>query len=1045
MWFGILGPLEARRGESMIDLGPPKQRAVLAVLLVEANRVVPVERLARLLWDEERPARATGALQVYISGLRQALEPDRPTRMRSGYVVTQAPGYLLRVGPDELDSERFLTLASEGRVRLGQGDAAGARRVLAESLALWRGPALADFADEPFATREIARLEELKAAAVEDRVEADLTLGRHAQAVAELEFLIGEQPRRERLWALLMLALYRSERQSEALQAAARARVLLREELGIEPGPMLRQMEHDILRQAPELGAPVPAVPTTFPPYRPPAPAPAAESAPGTDSSRAGVSSRGLVGRDDELRLFDQRLAEVRSGRGSVVLVSGEPGIGKTRLVEEVVARAADQSTLVVWGACDEGQGAPSFWPWVQVIRGLIAGVDPEVVRPALEPGAGEIAQIVPDVKDLVPDVEPPAAVDPGVARAHLFRAVHGLVTGVAASTPLVVVLEDVHWADLPSLHLMEFVAHRTAASPLLLVPTFRDADPAVGGPLAAVVGGLGGRPSCHRITLGGLSEAECGLFINETVGVTPSPAVAATVYARTDGNPFFVVELARLLSGEDALTGDLAPDVRVPAGVRDVIRERLGRIPAPTRELLGQAAILGRDLDASLLAAAGRIEEDEVAERLDPALASGLLVPAPALRFSHALVQETIQAEMTDAACARAHVRAAAALRVAYGDDRDHAVERAHHLLAAAPDVDLEEAFAAARVAAEVSERRLAYEQAEELLRRALVAVRYLPPSRERTHNELEVCHRLATLLSVTHGYHSDAVAAVWSEARELSRQLGDTPEVLNSIWGLARLTRTRGQFAVSVRFGEELLALAEGSPAPLFALAGHETLGMAALFTGDVGEAERHLVKVTENCGAGAGADLIPVLIPGIACRCYLACARWLAGDAEEADALLANARSVAQLVEHRLTEAITFLYSAKLATMKGCPEEVAHWTDEVARLAADASLGPLETAGDVLAGWADAHLGDPHAGLDRIGRSNTSLRASGWRLAMTYFMWLQADASRAAGRHDLALAAVERGLAEAEATGEHYYEAELCRLAGEVSAAMGRPDVE
>lgn len=1041
MWFGMLGPLEARCGERRIDLGAPKQRAVLALLLIEANRVVPVERLVRVLWDDQPPARSSGALQVYVSGLRRALEPERPARMRSSYVVTQAPGYLLRAGPEEVDAFRFEALAAHGRGLLAGGDAAGARQVLADSLSLWRGPALADLAREPFAAREAARLEELRAAAGEDRIEADLALGHHTRVIAELEFLVGEHPLRERLWALLMRALYRSGRQSEALRAYGRARRILAEELGIQPSLALRQLEEGILRQAPELGWPPPDRNLGALAHRPAA-----------ASGRRGVSNRGLVGRRDELRRFDHRRERLAAGEGSVVLVSGEPGIGKTRLVEELVARAGDPPALVAWGRCEEGEGTPSFWPWVQIIRSLIAGADPEALGRALAPGAGEIAQIAPEVKDLVAGLEPPAAVEAEVARAHLYRAVHALVAGVAASTPLVLAVEDLHWADLPSLRLFEYVAHRAAAGGLLLVATLRDADPAVSGPLAAIVGGLAGHPSTLRMALGGLSAGECGVFITETVGVAPSAEVAATVHAHTGGNPFFVVELARLLSIEGALGRDEGRTLRVPAGVRDVISRRLRRLPAPTRDLLDLAAVLGREVDPALVAVAARIDEDEAAPRLDAAVAAGLLVPAPGSaagqRFSHALVQQTIQSEMAPPARARAHARAAVALRVIHGDDADHAGERAHHLIEGVPVVDPEEACAAALAAAEVAQRRLAYERAGEFLRRALEVTARMPPGRARTHRELDVHHGLARLLSVTEGYQSDAVAAEWHAARELSLRLGDTPEVLDSVWGLARLTRTRAEFTTSVMFGRELLDLAGACPSasPLFAIAGREALGMVALFTGEVGTAVRHLGEMVERADAAIAADRALVLEPSVAGRCYLACARWLVGDAAGAAAMMAEARTVAGAGGHRLTQAVAGLYSAKLATMQAAAEEAVLWTDEVYHLTARGPIGPLEEVAGVLAAWGRARLGDHDGQEARLARAISALGASGWRLAMTYFLWLQADAHLAAGRLERAIATAERGLAEAEATGERYYEAELCRLIGQAVLDAGpRPDRE
>jgi DNA-binding SARP family transcriptional activator len=251
--FGILGPLEVTRDGRVVELGATKQRALLALLLMHANRVVSIDRLVDDLWGPEAPARATNAVQVYVSALRRVLEPDRPTRGTPGLLLTRAPGYLLQIDAEQLDLLRFERLVEDGRQAMEAGDGAGAGTAFAEALSLWRGPALADFAYEPFAEREAARLEELHLRATEERVEADLAVGRHADLVGELDGLVGAAPMRERLTAQLMLALYRCGRQAEALRAYQKLRSVLGEELGIEPSAALQALEEAILLQKPDL------------------------------------------------------------------------------------------------------------------------------------------------------------------------------------------------------------------------------------------------------------------------------------------------------------------------------------------------------------------------------------------------------------------------------------------------------------------------------------------------------------------------------------------------------------------------------------------------------------------------------------------------------------------------------------------------------------------------------------------------------------------------------------------------------------------------
>ena len=421
-----------------MDLGRPKQRALLALLLLHANRPVPVDRVLDLLWGPDVPDRAVGDLQVHVSRLRRALEPDRPTRAPSQVLLSVAGGYLLRVGRDELDADRFEELADRGHRQLVAAEPRQARAALERALALWRGPALAEFAYEPFAQPEAARLEARRTLAHEDLFEAELALGHHAEAVAGLEALLVDNRLRERLWYLLMLALYRSDRQAEALRAFARARAVLGDELGIEPGNALRRLEADILAHAPELdwhpppgrraGRPDPAL---APPGAAAAggacPDPSAPSAPS-----AGPAAAATVPRPWSVAPTSWPSSTTPSPRRAPVgagwcCVSGEAGIGKTRLVSEVASAAAQRGGWTAWGRGTEVEGAPPFWFWSQIIRSFLADGRPDELRRALGPGAADIAKIVPEVAALAGTPALPWPAEPGADRFRLYEGGGGL------------------------------------------------------------------------------------------------------------------------------------------------------------------------------------------------------------------------------------------------------------------------------------------------------------------------------------------------------------------------------------------------------------------------------------------------------------------------------------------------------------------------------------------------------------------------------------------------------------------------------------------
>ena len=320
-----MGPLRWSTADMLVDIPGTKLRALLALLLLHPNQVVSTDRLVDGLWGEAPPKTAPNTLQTHVSHLRSALS-GKGAGENGQLVVTKFPGYLLAVDPEQIDAGRFEHLAEAGRRALDDSAPDEAVVILTEALSLWRGPALADFVFEPFASSEGARLEELRLAVVADRMEAQLALGRHADVAGELRQLVDEHPLRERLWAQLMTALYRCGRQAEALRAFSELRRVLGEELGIEPSHDLQRLEEAILLQKPELEWHPPAMVVertrSVPPVRHNLP----------------VQLTSFVGRETELERVSDALAEAR-----LVTLCGPGGVGKTRLAQVAAGRVLDQ------------------------------------------------------------------------------------------------------------------------------------------------------------------------------------------------------------------------------------------------------------------------------------------------------------------------------------------------------------------------------------------------------------------------------------------------------------------------------------------------------------------------------------------------------------------------------------------------------------------------------------------------------------------------------------------------------------------------------
>jgi DNA-binding SARP family transcriptional activator len=669
--FRVLGPLEVWSEEISLPLGSAKERALLAMLLLSANQTVSRDRLVDGLWGERTPERAAKSIQTYVSRLRKILPP--------AILRTRPPGYVLELQPEQLDLHCFEQLLAAGQRALAEGKAELASALLGEALALWRGSALAEFRSEPFAQGEAARLEELRLSAVEARIEADQALGRHAELVGELESLVAQHPLRERFRAQLMTALYSAGRQAEALAAYQDARRILVEELGIEPGRRLRELEQAILRQDPSLDLHL----------LPAAPAREVAEPAGVDEQAAKRGRGVFVGRERELAALLSALDDAVSGRGRLVLVGGEPGIGKSRLAEELATR--DNRAEVLWGRCWEAGGAPPYWPWVQALRSCVRERGPERLRSELGSGAAEIADLVPELRQLLPDLGVPSAVADRYARFRLFGSIADFLTNASRSRPLMLVLDDLNWADEDTLLLLEFVARELANTHILLIGTYRDIDLSRRHPLSKTLGELARERPFERVLLRGLSHEDVERFIEATCGFVPDRALVRALHTQTEGNPFFVGEVVRLLSEEGALTPDALGtserwSARVPEGVREVIGRRLDHLSRPCNETLTIASAIGRDFTLDqLMRLIDDLPEDRLLEVLEEALAARLIqeLPGTASRyhFTHALIQGTLVDELSLARRARLHARIAEALEELYGSEvESHAAELAHH-----------------------------------------------------------------------------------------------------------------------------------------------------------------------------------------------------------------------------------------------------------------------------------------------------------------------------------------------------------------------------
>jgi DNA-binding SARP family transcriptional activator len=699
--YGILGPIELRAGDRRVPAGGPRQLALLAYLLLHANRAVSNDQLQDALWGDDG-AGALKAVQMAVARLRKTLEPLQPVPA----LRTVSGGYLLTVAPGELDAEAFEAGVAQGRARLGAGDPAGASDAFHAALALWRGPPLAEVAFADFARSEIKRLEELRLGALESRIDADLALGRHAALVGELEQLSAEHPERERTCAQLMLALYRAGRAGDALEAYHRIGTHLAAELGLAPGPALQALHRAIVEQSPSLRLePSGAVAAVDVPAfaLPPAVTAGARAA--------------FVGRDDAVDALTAVFEQASSGARRFVMLSGEPGIGKTRLATELGLRAHSRGAIVLYGRCDEDPLQP-HQPFVEALRHYICNADPTVIAGQVQLISGELRRVVPELAERVPGLAHPLSGDPAGARYRLFEAVAGLLCEAAQHRPLVLVLDDLHWADDATLLLLKYVARYPREARLMIVGTFRDMDVEPGHRLHGLLADLAREQVFERIALRGLDERAVAELVGLHTADRASPELGRRVFEETEGHAFFVVEVLRHLAETGASPEIGERRLPLPEAVRTLIGRRLARLGRETTRVLGTASVLGRAFDFDRLERLCDLGQDALVDALDRAVAAQIVEESSTTvglySFAHALTRDVIHGTLTPTRRALLHRRAATAIEEANAADLEPVLaELASHFEQAGSPSDLEQAIAYGARAGDRAIAVLAYEQA--------------------------------------------------------------------------------------------------------------------------------------------------------------------------------------------------------------------------------------------------------------------------------------------------------------------------------------------
>ncbi len=789
--------VDGRRRES--DLPGRQGRLALAHLALNRPRAVTRERLIAALWGEDAPAGHAQALNVVLSKLRRAL----------------GTGVLENAG------ERAVQLTSEAVVDLDAAQPALDEAFAARDRGDW--PAVVEAAARVTALADAGllpgyeaawledprrRLEELGLQARELRGDAGLALGGAELAHAEraAQELVDMAAFRESGYLLLMRVREAQGNLVEALRVHERLRTLLRDELGVAPGPQVQAMFERLLKA--EAAGPEPApAPVAPPPSAPPPLSP--DAAPAFFATRSGGA---FVGRGTELERLRQFLERANEGRRQLVLLEGEPGIGKTRLAIEFMEACEADGALALYGRCDAETLVP-YQPFVEALRRYVARA-PEQLAPWRAQYGAELGRVVPELAAPGDTQSGPEEEE----RYRLFDAVSEVLNDIARHQPVVLVLDDLHWADKPTLLMLRQMVRAAGGSPLLIVATIRDTErPEV---LVDMLVQLRREHYFDRIELSGLGEEDATALIGEFGPQGMPEHVNRALWEETKGNPFFIEEMVRHLgTTAPSPEGNGQPwPLELPEGIREVIGRRLATLSERTSQVLTTAAVMGREFRVDVLETVGPLSEDELDEVVEEAVGAHVIAEVPGVygrcSFTHALIRQTLYDGLTATRRARLHLRVAEALETLEGNVPEPPLAQlAHHFALAPPTRGAPKAVEYAERAAQRALGVLAYEEAARLYGVALQALDQAPADPDRRCRLLLAAGHAQTKAGDTLEAHT-----TFGEAADIARALGSARLLAQAALGYGQGGLMTGGIVDEplVRLLEEALeAVGEADPA--------------------------------------------------------------------------------------------------------------------------------------------------------------------------------------------------------------------------------------
>ncbi len=1017
----LLGGFQGRLGEgAALTLPTRKVQALLAFLALPPGRPHPREKLACLLWGGMREPQARRGLRQALFTLRKAVAAEPPALLAAGETVALNPS---AVDVDVVEFERW---AAEGTPAALERATSLYRGDLLEGLALQEAP----FEEWLLAERE--RLRELALEALAKLLVHHRTAGATEAALRTALRLIALDPLQEPVHRSLMRLYAKLGRRSAALRQYQVCVGALQRELGVEPEATTKQLYQEILRQRP-----LPA--TTSVESLATAPAAPIEAPSSPDETLA--PDLPLIGREAEMHRLREVLDRGWAGQGQVVAVIGEAGIGKSRLIAELAVEASARGGRVLIGRCYEAEQVLPFGPWVDALRAAQLNARDEVIE-SLNPFLRtELARLLPELGS--PGREPGPG--PGDHR-QLFESVAQLMRLLSLQQPLMLILEDLHWADEMSLRLLSFLGRRLHTWPTLVVGTAREEDLARAPVLRRTFEDLARDQRLVEMRLAALSKPDT-LALVRTLARAETDEVVVTslaeqVWIASEGNPFVVVETVRSLP-EDAASRPLAKPA-VPQRVRETIGRHLEQLSEGSGELAAVAAVIGREFDFGLLQRAAGFEESEAAALVEELVRCRVLHNVgERFDFTHDRIREVAYGSLLPERRRALHVRIAQAMEALYADRlADHVERLAHHTACAELR---EKAVGYLRQAGTKAFARSADGEALAYFTRALALLETLAPGTERDREELALRLALGPTLMVTNGVGSPEAKQNSERARLLAAEVGEPIQQFQALWAMWSSVRDSSRAALEI--GRELLELAERAGDRDLLLQGHHALWPVLLALGEPTAARHHLeqgmalyvpAQHRSHAFVYGGHD------PGTCCRRYASWAFWILGYPARGLEESLGALRLAEELAHAESIMMAHAWACFLRDLRREVDALQEHSRALVTVATEQGNPRWQAMAAIFDGWGRAQLGE---GAVAIALIRHGLEARGWtagHFMHHYFRSLLAHACLKAGQPDEGLRVIDEALAGVRTRGQLVWEPEFLRLKGELRLARPPADV-